>query len=79
MKLKNELRQAKVLLEMIAKREKLRKESLVLETKVFEKRALIRQWKRQLNIAEDEPKEKVKKCFYNIEKEKIDSIQLLFL
>lgn len=53
-KLRTEMESARNLLEMVLRREKIRKEGLVLEHAVFEKRCKLREFQRQLGIKEDE-------------------------
>lgn len=59
-KLRTEMETAKNLLQMVSRREKLRKESLMLDTLAFERRLVIKQWKRQLNIDDAEIIQEVK-------------------
>ena len=53
-KLRNEMEKARNLLEMVLRREKIRKESLNQEHAVFEKRCEIREYQRVLGIKEEE-------------------------
>ncbi|KAI7879817.1 hypothetical protein K492DRAFT_230839 [Lichtheimia hyalospora FSU 10163] len=62
-KLRSEMEMARNLLEMVLRREKIRKEGLVLEHTVFDKKCKLREYQRQLGIKEDEdlmPKKKRK-------------------
>ncbi|OUM59365.1 hypothetical protein PIROE2DRAFT_15115 [Piromyces sp. E2] len=49
-RLQGEMEQAHQLMEMVCKREKLRRESLLLEHKIFEQKILIRQMKKKLGV-----------------------------
>jgi hypothetical protein len=53
-KLRAEMETARNLLEMVLRREKMRKESLALEHTVFDKKCVLRDMQRQLGIKEDE-------------------------
>jgi hypothetical protein len=53
-RLKAELDMAKLLLEMVCKREKMRKEAFMLDHLIFEQKYTVRTWKRELNIADDD-------------------------
>ncbi|RCH80253.1 Enhancer of polycomb-like protein 1, partial [Rhizopus azygosporus] len=53
-KLRSEMEMARNLLEMVLRREKIRKESLVLEHAVFDKKILLQDYQRKLGIKEDE-------------------------
>lgn len=53
-KLRSEMEMARNLLEMVLRREKLRKEGLVLEHSVFEKTCRARECQRALDIKDDE-------------------------
>ncbi|CAO3630455.1 unnamed protein product [Cunninghamella echinulata] len=53
-KLRSEMEKARNLLEMVLRREKLRKEGLVLEHAVFDKTCKIRDYQRTLDIKEDD-------------------------
>ncbi|KAF9912123.1 Enhancer of polycomb-like protein 1 [Lobosporangium transversale] len=53
-KLRMEMESARSLLEMVSKREKVRKESLVLEHTIFDQRCKVREYKRSLGIREDD-------------------------
>ena len=62
-KLRTEMEMARNLLEMVLRREKIRKEGLVLEHTVFEKKRILHEYQRTLGIKEDEdlmPKKKRK-------------------
>jgi hypothetical protein len=51
--LRAEMESARILLEMIAKREKMRKESLLLEHVIFEQKALVREMRETMGVSED--------------------------
>ncbi|ORX60206.1 hypothetical protein BCR36DRAFT_342692 [Piromyces finnis] len=53
-RLQNEMEQAHQLMEMVCKREKLRRDSLLLEHKIFEQKILIRQMKKKLGVVSSE-------------------------
>ncbi|KAH8554618.1 enhancer of polycomb-like-domain-containing protein [Umbelopsis sp. PMI_123] len=53
-KLRAEMETARNLLEMVLRREKMRKESLALEHTIFDKKCVLRDMQRQLGIKEDE-------------------------
>lgn len=53
-KLRSEMEMSRNLLEMVLRREKIRKEGLVLEHSVFEKKCKLREYQRQLGIKEDD-------------------------
>ncbi|KAI8393952.1 enhancer of polycomb-like-domain-containing protein [Radiomyces spectabilis] len=53
-KLRTEMEMARNLLEMVLRREKIRKEGLVLEHTVFDKKCKFREYQRQLGIKEEE-------------------------
>ncbi|CAO3593308.1 unnamed protein product [Absidia cylindrospora] len=53
-RLRNEMEMARNLLEMVLKREKIRKEGLVLDHSVFDKKCKFREYQRILGIKEDE-------------------------
>ncbi|KAI9323758.1 enhancer of polycomb-like-domain-containing protein [Dichotomocladium elegans] len=53
-KLRSEMEMARNLLEMVLRREKIRKEGLVLEHTVFDKKIKLREYQRQLGIKEDD-------------------------
>lgn len=53
-KLRTEMEKARNLLEMVLRREKIRKEGLVQEHAVFDKRCEIREYQRQLGIRDEE-------------------------
>ncbi|KAI9490712.1 enhancer of polycomb-like-domain-containing protein [Zychaea mexicana] len=53
-KLRSEMEMSRNLLEMVLRREKIRKEGLVLEHTVFDKKCKLREYQRQLGIKEDE-------------------------
>lgn len=53
-KLRAEMETARNLLEMVLRREKMRKESLAIEHTVFDKKCMLREMQRQLGIKEDE-------------------------
>lgn len=53
-KLRAEMETARNLLEMVLRREKMRKESLALEHTIFDKKCILRDMQRQLGIKEDE-------------------------
>ena len=53
-KLRSEMEMARNLLEMVLRREKIRKESLVLEHTVFDKKVVLQEYQRKLGIKEDE-------------------------
>ncbi|KAI9275855.1 enhancer of polycomb-like-domain-containing protein [Phascolomyces articulosus] len=53
-KLRSEMEMSRNLLEMVLRREKIRKEGLVLEHTVFEKKIRLREYQRKLGIKEDE-------------------------
>ncbi|KAF9198123.1 Enhancer of polycomb-like protein 1, partial [Haplosporangium sp. Z 27] len=53
-KLRMEMESARSLLEMVSKREKVRKESLVLEHMIFDQRCKVREYKRNLGIKDDD-------------------------
>lgn len=53
-KLRSEMEMARNLLEMVLRREKIRKESLVIEHNTFEKRSLLQEYQRILGIKEDD-------------------------
>ncbi|KAI9486070.1 MAG: enhancer of polycomb-like-domain-containing protein [Benjaminiella poitrasii] len=53
-KLRSEMEMARNLLEMVLRREKIRKESLILEHTVFEKRRSLQEYQRILGIKEDD-------------------------
>jgi len=53
-RLQGEMEQAHQLMEMVCKREKLRRESLLLEHKIFEQKILIRQMKKKLGVVSSE-------------------------
>ncbi|KAF7725248.1 Enhancer of polycomb-like protein 1 [Apophysomyces ossiformis] len=53
-KLRTEMEMARNLLEMVLRREKFRKEGLVLEHMVFDKKCKLRDYQRQLGIKEDD-------------------------
>lgn len=60
-KLRSEMEMARNLLEMVLRREKIRKESLVLEHNVFDKRKTLQEYQRVLGIKEDDDLLPVKK------------------
>lgn len=60
-KLRSEMETARNLLEMVLRREKNRKESIIQEHTIFEKRCQIRQYQRQLGIKDEEALMPVKK------------------
>jgi hypothetical protein len=53
-KLRSEMEMARNLLEMVLRREKIRKESLVLEHTVFDKKRVLQEYQRVLGIKEDD-------------------------
>jgi hypothetical protein len=53
-KLRSEMEKARNLLEMVLRREKIRKEGIVLEHTVFDKKCKLREYQRTLGIKEDE-------------------------
>ncbi|KAI7856593.1 enhancer of polycomb-like-domain-containing protein [Circinella umbellata] len=53
-KLRSEMEMSRNLLEMVLRREKIRKEGLVLEHTVFDKKIKLREYQRKLGIKEDE-------------------------
>lgn len=53
-KLRSELEMARNLMEMVVRREKIRKEGLVLEHTVFEKKRTLQEYQKTLGIKEDE-------------------------
>ncbi|KAJ2956067.1 hypothetical protein NQZ79_g8040 [Umbelopsis isabellina] len=53
-KLRAEMETARNLLEMVLRREKMRKESLAIEHTIFDKKCMLREMQRQLGIKEDE-------------------------
>ncbi|KAF9167210.1 Enhancer of polycomb-like protein 1 [Mortierella sp. AD011] len=53
-KLRMEMESARSLLEMVSKREKVRKESLVLEHMIFDQRCKVREYRRNLGIKDDD-------------------------
>lgn len=53
-KLRTEMEMARNLLEMVLRREKIRKEGLVVEHAVFDLKCKLREYQRQLGIKEDE-------------------------
>ncbi|OAD02739.1 hypothetical protein MUCCIDRAFT_162357 [Mucor lusitanicus CBS 277.49] len=53
-KLRSEMEMARNLLEMVLRREKIRKEGMVLEHTVFDKKCKLREYQRTLGIKEDE-------------------------
>ncbi|KAK4512539.1 Phosphotransferase [Mucor velutinosus] len=53
-KLRSELEMARNLMEMVVRREKIRKEGLVLEHTVFEKKRILQEYQKTLGIKEDE-------------------------
>ncbi|CEP19141.1 hypothetical protein [Parasitella parasitica] len=53
-KLRSEMEMARNLLEMVLRREKIRKESMVLEHTVFDKKCKLREYQKTLGIKEDE-------------------------
>jgi hypothetical protein len=53
-RLRSEMEMARNLLEMVLRREKLRKEGLILEHSVFDKKCKFREYQRTLGIKEDE-------------------------
>jgi hypothetical protein len=53
-KLRTEMEMARNLLEMVLRREKIRKEGMVLEHTVFDKKSKLREYQRTLGIKEDE-------------------------
>lgn len=64
-RLRQEMEQARNLLEMVSRREKIRKESLILEHLVFDQKCTVRDMQRKLGIKDDDellapPKKKKK-------------------
>lgn len=53
-KLRLEMESARSLLEMVSRREKVRKESLVLEHMIFDQRCKVREYRRSLGIKDDD-------------------------
>lgn len=53
-KLRIEMESARSLLEMVSRREKVRKESLILEHMIFDQRCKVREFKRNLGIKDDD-------------------------
>ncbi|KAG0209826.1 Enhancer of polycomb-like protein 1 [Mortierella sp. GBA30] len=53
-KLRMEMESARSLLEMVSRREKVRRESLVLEHMIFDKRCIVRELRRNLGIKDDD-------------------------
>ncbi|KAF9583961.1 Enhancer of polycomb-like protein 1 [Lunasporangiospora selenospora] len=53
-KLRMEMESARSLLEMVSRREKVRKESLVLEHMIFDQRCKVREYRRNLGIKDDD-------------------------
>ncbi|KAK3825926.1 MAG: enhancer of polycomb-like-domain-containing protein [Benniella sp.] len=53
-KLRIEMESARSLLEMVSRREKVRKESLILEHMIFDQRCKVREYKRNLGIKDDD-------------------------
>ncbi|KAG0298128.1 Enhancer of polycomb-like protein 1 [Dissophora globulifera] len=53
-KLRMEMESARSLLEMVSRREKVRKESLVLEHMIFDQRSKVREYRRNLGIKDDD-------------------------
>jgi hypothetical protein len=60
-KLRAELETARSLLEMVTRREKLRKESLLMEHSIFNQRCMLREMQQQLDIKDDQDLFPIKK------------------
>lgn len=69
-KLRTEMEMARNLLEMVLRREKIRKEGMVLEHTVFDKKCKLREYQKTLGIKEDEdlllPSKKKRKTLTNV-------------
>lgn len=69
-KLRSEMEMARNLLEMVLRREKIRKEGMVLEHTVFDKKCKLREYQKTLGIKEDEdlllPSKRKRKAYISL-------------